>query len=210
MQEQNKNLILATVLSFLVILVWFVLFPPPEVTADLNAPGQANEAPGTPTATAVASAEPAPVANAARVEIDTPQLSGSISSLGGRIDDLSLKAYRETIRPGSEVVRLLKPVGEAGAYYTLNGWVTTGNSTLEDQDLPNPATPWTIVSQNALGPDAPVTLRWDNGKGLIFTRTIAVDRDFMFTVTDGVENRSATEVRLAPYSTIARHGIPTD
>lgn len=30
MDDQNKNLILATALSFIVILVWFVLFPPPE------------------------------------------------------------------------------------------------------------------------------------------------------------------------------------
>ena len=30
MDDQNKNLILASVLSFVVIIVWFVLFPPPE------------------------------------------------------------------------------------------------------------------------------------------------------------------------------------
>ncbi len=30
MDDQNKNLIIATALSFLVILVWFLLFPPPE------------------------------------------------------------------------------------------------------------------------------------------------------------------------------------
>jgi YidC/Oxa1 family membrane protein insertase len=210
MQDQNKNLILATVLSFLVILVWFVLFPPPEVTDVPVAPIQTAEAPGTSNPDATTTGAPAPVANAARVAIDTPQLSGSISSLGGRIDDLSLQSYRESLEPGSEIVRLLKPVGEPGAYYTLNGWVTTGSSALADEDLPNPSTPWTIVTDNSLSPDAPVTLRWDNGKGLVFSRTIAVDRDFMFTITDGVENRSAAEVRLAPYSTIARHGVPTD
>ncbi|MDB4122429.1 membrane protein insertase YidC, partial [Octadecabacter sp.] len=37
MDDQNKNLILATALSFIVILVWFVLFPPPEAT-DPSAP----------------------------------------------------------------------------------------------------------------------------------------------------------------------------
>ena len=30
MDDQNRNLILATALSFLVILVWFILFPPEE------------------------------------------------------------------------------------------------------------------------------------------------------------------------------------
>ena len=38
MNDQNKNLILATVLSFVVIVVWFLLFPPPEQTQDPNAP----------------------------------------------------------------------------------------------------------------------------------------------------------------------------
>lgn len=37
MDDQNKNLILATALSFLVILVWFVLFPPPEPDVPLDA-----------------------------------------------------------------------------------------------------------------------------------------------------------------------------
>ena len=38
MDDQNKNLILATALSFLVILVWFFLFPPEEPVTDPNAP----------------------------------------------------------------------------------------------------------------------------------------------------------------------------
>ena len=36
MDEQNKNLILATALSFAVILVWFLLFPPPEADPALE------------------------------------------------------------------------------------------------------------------------------------------------------------------------------
>ena len=34
MDDQNKNLILATALSFLVILIWFALFPPPATVPD--------------------------------------------------------------------------------------------------------------------------------------------------------------------------------
>ena len=59
-----------------------------------------------------------------------------------------------------------------------------------------------------MAPDKPVTLRWENGKGLIFTRTIGVDADFMFTVTDQVENTGPVEARLAPYGIVARHGLP--
>ena len=104
MDDQNKNLILATVLSFLVILGWFVggpmLFPqwfPTETQAvDTAAPAStdaaapaASTAAGTATAPDAPSTEPLP--EAARLTIDTPKLSGSISMLGGRLDDLSLK-----------------------------------------------------------------------------------------------------------------------
>ena len=44
-----------------------------------------------------------------------------------------------------------------------------------------------------------MTLAWDNGQGLVFTRTIAVDGQYMFTVTDSVENKSGAKVALYPY-----------
>ena len=45
-------------------------------------------------------------------------------------------------------------------------------------------------------PDQPVTLSWDNGEGLRFTRQIEIDDDFMFTVTQRVEN-TGTEAGLS-------------
>ena len=95
MENQNKNLLLATVLSFLVILVWFVLFPPPEPTVDPNAPAavaQTEAAPAEPAATtegAATTAEAEPLPEAPRLTVDTPALTGSISLLGGRIDQLA-------------------------------------------------------------------------------------------------------------------------
>ena len=94
MDDQNKNLILATGLSFLVIMVWFFLFPPPEAVTDGTAPVATQEvalAPSaTPDAPITALSPEAELPQAARVAIDTPRLQGSISMLGGRIDDLSL------------------------------------------------------------------------------------------------------------------------
>ena len=117
MDNQNKNLILATALSFLVILVWFVLFPPQEPVTDPNAP-VATEAATAPGVTAVApDAAPAATtpevaeAQAPRIRVDTPRIAGSISLQGGRIDTLSLKDYRETIDADSPNVTLLTPVG---------------------------------------------------------------------------------------------------
>ncbi len=214
MDDQNKNLLLATGLSFLVILVWFILFPPPEpapaptqpaaVTADaqLTPPAAAGAAAGAPEGAA------APAPEAPRLAIDTPRLTGSVSLQGGRIDDLSLKGYRTTLDPASEIVRLLRPAGGAEAYYALFGWSPGG--TLDFADVPGADTPWTVVSGDRLTPATPVTLRWDNGKGLVFTRTLSVDDSYMFSVAETVENASPEPARLAPYGLIARHGEPSN
>jgi YidC/Oxa1 family membrane protein insertase len=212
MDDQNKNLILATALSFLVILVWFVLFPPEE-PAPLPATPAAETAIAPPAVATTGAADATPAdaaapAEAARIAIETPRLTGSVSLAGGRIDDLSLKGYRETLRPGSDIVRLLRPVGGNNAYYTLFGWSPGG--ALDFADVPGANTVWTATGSATLAPGTPVTLRWDNGKGLTFIRTFAVDADYMFTVTDRVENATGAEVRLAPYGLIARHGMPTD
>jgi len=223
MDDQNKNLILATALSFLVILVWFVLFPPEPSAVDPNAP----DATGSPAATTsvsppaasatdtktaatagAAAGEDVALSESARVTIQTPKLSGSISLLGGRIDDLLLNDYRETLDEGSPNVTLLSPVGQAEAYYALFGWAPGGN--LEFTDVPGPDTEWAIVSGDILTPQTPVTLGWENGAGLIFSRTIEVDEDYMFSVTQSVENTMGDIARLAPSIELVRHGTPSD
>jgi YidC/Oxa1 family membrane protein insertase len=213
-QENNKNLILAMVLSAAVMIVWFVLFPPPEPPVDQAVPttGQAVTdgaapvvAPAAPAAGSVGGT-PDPVPEAPRLSIDTPKLKGTISLLGGRVDDLSLKKYRETIEPDSDIVHLLEPVGGDLAYYGVFGWLHgTG---LQPGDVPDAKTPWTLVGNETLTPDMPVSLRWDNGKGLTFLREVSVDEDYMFTVTDRVQNATGGPVTLQPYGLIARHGLP--
>jgi YidC/Oxa1 family membrane protein insertase len=208
--QNNKNLILAMVLSMLVITVWMILFPPPEVVTDPNAPvaGQTEgllppvaDAPPGSSATV-----PAAVPEAARLTIDTPELSGSISMLGGRIDDLKLKSYHETLEAASPEVTLLAPVGTDGAFYALYGWAPGG--TLTYDDVPGANSEWTLAAGGTLAPGKPVTLRWENGKGLIFNREIAVDDKFLFTITETVQNTGTEAVSLQPYGIIARHGLP--
>jgi YidC/Oxa1 family membrane protein insertase len=214
MDDQNKNLILATALSFLVILAWFFFFPPPEPLAPPQpAAVTASDAPAAvpPAATGTATGA-APTAEAApeapRIAIDTPRVEGSITLLGGRIDDLKLKDYQVTLDPKSDLVRLLTPVGQTGSYYALYGWAPGGD--LGFEDVPGPNTEWTVADGTTLSLDAPVTLRWDNGKGLIFSRTLSIDENYMFTVTQAVENTGATDVSVAPYGIVARHGMPAD
>jgi YidC/Oxa1 family membrane protein insertase len=57
---------------------------------------------------------------------------------------------------------------------------------------------------------APVMLEWDNGQGLLYTREITLDENFLFSVTDRVLNRSGSEVRLNPYQLVARNSLPAD
>jgi len=220
MDDQNKNLILATVLSFLVILGWYTFFPPPEpipavdpaVTESVAEGGTAGApAVGGTAATdaaATAQAEEAEAPKAPRIDIDTPRLTGSISLQGGRIDDLSLKDYRVSIEDDAEIVKMLSPVGEAGAYYALYGWAPGAG--LSPEQVPGANTIWQAQGDDTLTTDTPVTMTWDNGSGLIFSRTISVDENFMFAVTQSVENTSASTVALAPYGTLARHGEPAD
>ena len=212
MDDQNKNLILATVLSFLVILGWFVagpmLFPqwfPAETQAPLTPVAVTPDAPATAApAGAVASTQPLP--EAPRLTIDTPKLSGSISMLGGRFDDLSLKTYHETIEPNSPTVKLLSPVGQTTPYYAVFGWAPGVGLTAED--VPGATTEWKIASGGTLSVGKPVTLQWENTKGLKFLRTIAVDEDFMFTVTDSVQNTGTSAANLYSYGQIIRQGLP--
>jgi len=214
MDDQNKNLILATALSFLVILGWFLLFPPQDSPTDsasqprteqVQQPPAEAARPGATGDAAPQSATEA-AAETPRLTIDTPSLTGSISLLGGRIDQLALKRYRETLDPTSPLVNLLSPVGSGDPYYALFGWAPGGD--LSFDDVPGPNTQWQVEGNQTLAPDAPVTLVWDNGKGLIFRREITVDQRYMFYVTQTVENTTGAPVRLAPYGRVVREGEP--
>ncbi|WP_420586090.1 membrane protein insertase YidC [Ruegeria sp.] len=217
MDDQNKNLILATALSFLVILVWFVLFPPPEQTtvpseAEIAAVDgnevQTPSAAGTVGEATTAAEETLPEEQAPRVEINTPRLKGSLSLSGGRIDELFLKDYKVSIDDGAPIVELLYPVGSESAYYAVYGWAPGAG--VSGTDVPGPNTLWSVESGESLGVDTPITLKWENDTGLTFRRTISVDENYMFTVTQSVENNSASEVGMAPYGLLARHGIGED
>ncbi|QEW22100.1 Oxa1Ec [Marinibacterium anthonyi] len=223
MDDQNKNLLLATGLSFLVILGWFLLFPPAPAEEPGEDPAQASQT-QTPTAgetvatapsvapdagggTASAAPSPEVAADMPRVPIDTPRIEGSITLLGGRIDTIRLKDYKVAL-DDPDMVQVLTPVGTPSAYYALYGWAP-GNGLAQD-DVPGANTQWQVESGETLSPDSPVTLVWDNGKGLTFRRTIAVDENYMFTVTQAVQNTGAGDVSLAPYGVLARHGTPPD
>ncbi|MDX2266326.1 MAG: membrane protein insertase YidC [Hyphomicrobiales bacterium] len=235
--DDNKNFILAIVLSIVVLVVWQVMFAVPEAqrlrqeqqrqaaqqqTAPVQPTGDAPGAPaapgGAPSAPGVQPAPGAPVPPAAvsqprdvalqaspRLPIDTPALKGSIALRGARIDDIVLKNYRVTVNPASDNVILFSPSRSPEPFYAEWGWVQAGG---EPVKLPTAETVWTAQFAGPLTPAAPLTLTYDNGEGLIFSNTIAVDDRFLFTFTQSVENKSGKVVTLSPYALISRHGVP--
>ena len=213
MDDQNKNLILASVLSMLVLIVWFVLFPPPapeeQMTDAADAISTPLELPAADQETQVVTEEQvATTAEAARITVDTPRISGSISTVGARLDTLQLKDFRVSLDEGAQNVRILKPLGEDEAFYSAFGWMALSGA--DATKMPTPDTIWEIQGNNVLTPNAPVTLTWNNGQGLKFFHEVSVDDDFLFTVRQSVENTSGQEATLRPYGLLRRHGEPSD
>src|SRR6516165_5063744 len=232
--SDQKNTILAIVLSALVLIVWQVFYgvphmdkqkqiqqqqaqtqqPPaiPQQTPGASEP-QSPPAPGAvPQAPSQAGGVPArtmtrdaALAASPRVRIDTPSLSGSISLKGARIDDLSLVKYRETVDPNSPPIVLLAPSGSPHPFYAEFGWSAPSGASVK---LPTADTLWQQQGAGALSVGHPVTLVYDNGEGLQFRRTIAVDDKYLFTIKDEVINNSAAPVTLYPFGLISRHGTP--
>jgi YidC/Oxa1 family membrane protein insertase len=223
----NKNTILAIVLSALVLLGWQYFFAVPQEKArqeqlqaqqqkqNVPTPDQPKQAqpqaqsqvPGQ--ASAPSSAAPmdrrAALANSPRVPIATDTLQGTIALKGGRIDDLALVKFRETVDPKSPPIVLLSPSGTTDPFYTEFGW--TG-STGANVKLPTSETVWRQQGAGALSVNHPITLTYDNGEGLEFRRTISVDDKYLFTIKDDVTNKGGSPVTLFPYALISRHGTP--
>jgi len=224
--NDTRNVILAIVLSIAVLFGWqyFVAGPAGERAAQQAQLQQqqqkAVETQKAATAAAVAAGAPAPEANGGasfktraeaiaatpRLKIDTPALTGSIDLAGGRLDDLELKNYHVELSDQSPIVTLLSPASAPDSYFVEQGWVQGAGGTLK---LPDGNTVWTVDGGTAaLTPATPVALSWDNGAGLVFHRQFAVDDNYLFTVTQSVDNKTTAPVSLFPYSQVTRHGTP--
>jgi YidC/Oxa1 family membrane protein insertase len=227
----NRNTILAVILSGIVLIAWQFFYNVPQMEKQrAQSQTQAELAKPTPQATpgsTTPQAGPAPSANAPvnnapasaapvvsrdtaiaatpRVKIDTPRLTGSISLKGARIDDLALVQFRETVDPASPAIVLYSPSNTASPYYAEFGWVPAAGSTVR---IPDQTTMWEQEGSGSLSPTSPVTLKYDNGDGLTFRRTISIDDSYLFTIKDEVSNVGTAPVTLYPFALISRHGTP--
>ncbi len=160
-----------------------------------------------PVARQQASAQPvsAAFANAPRLRIETPQLSGSIALMGARFDDLILNAYGATAGENAPRQRLLQRQGETGHWQAKHGFVAAADSNVT---LPGDETVWEIAKGDVLRPGSPVTLRHETPEGVVLTQKISVDENFMFSITQTAENRSNATITLYPFGQITRTGTP--
>ena len=210
--SDNRNMLLAIVLSALVLLGWSFLsdayFPTASEPSTKIVDGKQVPLPK-PQADPTADAPRAlrnrrlVLQESPRVTIATPRLQGSINLVGARIDDLVLTRHRESLAKDSPPIRLLSPAGAPGAYFADFGWTGEGLT------LPTPATRWT-ASSTRLAPGAPVTLSWNNGQGQLFTIRLSVDDGYMFTADQSVANSGTGAVAARPYALISRAGASPD
>ncbi|HEX5077810.1 MAG TPA: membrane protein insertase YidC [Geminicoccaceae bacterium] len=224
---EQRNLILAIVLSVTIIIAFQYFYELPRIhdarqqqavrteqtieeSEQPAGAGTGEVAPSPPGAsqgaagTATPPAAPTEVIEGGdRVVIDSGRIRGSLSLVGGRIDNVILSDYKLTTAPDSPDVALLSPPGSTEPYFVELGWVAAGPSVR----VPGPDTVWT-ADRAELRPGQPVTLSWDNGEGLRFERRLEIDDAYMFTITQRVVNEGDAPVSLYPYGLVTRWGTP--
>ncbi|MGI9356121.1 MAG: membrane protein insertase YidC [Rhizobiaceae bacterium] len=233
--DNQRNFLLAAVLSLAVVFLWqmFVISPrvereraiaeaqqaqqkkneaaapagmPATPSGDDAIPSASPQTSGTESGKVPGTAEAAPAQRetAGRVPLKTGKVEGSINLRGGRIDELRLALYRQTVNPASQEIQLLHPVQDENAYFAEFGFAPNK----EAGDLPGPTTVWALKDGQTLTVQTPVTLEYVNDTGLTFSRKISIDADYMFTIEESVSNGGSAAVTLAPYGRIARYGKP--
>lgn len=216
--SDQKNMILAILLSVIVLYVYQVMYVEPQMEAERQAqallqplednlssiPTPTGDIP-TPQDTNIQNLEEAiGLTPSPRLRIETPRLQGSIALRGGRIDDLILTDYYDELGDDAQNIVLLKPSDQRDGYYAEFGWAAAPSSGIK---IPNEQSLW-VADRDVLTPSSPVTLQWANGEGLLFRRIIEIDENFLMLITEEVENTTSNPVSLAPYGLISRKTTP--
>ena len=205
----SKNVILAVVFSTIVLVFWGTFFAPPEMEREIqnNTTNQIEEG-------SSPSIEDEGIKNELtrnnaitsvdRIEIENENIKGSISLQGAIIDDVIFKNYKKSLDSEEKVI-FLNPKDSTKEYYVETGWASSGTERI---NLPLDNTIWKVKGNNKLTPSSPVTLEWDNGEGLIFTKKIKLDDKFLFEITQSVKNNSNKSFQFYPYAQITRNYKP--
>jgi YidC/Oxa1 family membrane protein insertase len=214
--DNQRNLLLAVLLSGLLILGWDLgmrtFYPQADIVeAEIPTSSDAVDAPVRPSAASVpgtvepaedASAPQGPVdldaalADPQRVAIDAPRLAGSINLVGARIDDIVLKDYAETTDADSDPVRLFAPERTDTQHFAEFGFVE-GGQRLSSREV------WQ-ADGDILTPSAPVTLTRTGENGLTYRVRFTIDDQYMITAEQSVANNSGNAAIVQPFALIKR------
>ena len=206
--DDSRNLLIALVLSTFIILGWQYFYEMPRRAQEAQLSEQQA---GTQLTEPARSAQAAPaelssgspvsrdqaVEEGQRITIRSGELSGTLLLNGARLDDLTLRHYRQTADKDSAPVTLLAPSITQAGYFAELGWISSDTAT------PNAETLWQ-ANRETLTPEQPVTLTWTNPDGIRFELDISLDEQFMFTVKQRVVNSTDKTVNLAPFGLINR------
>jgi YidC/Oxa1 family membrane protein insertase len=206
--DDSRNLLIALVLSTFIILGWQYFYEMPRRAQEASlSQQQAGSQLTEPARTAQAA--PAELSNGSpvsrdqavkegqRITIRSEELSGTLLLNGARLDDLTLRHYRQTADKDSAPVTLFSPSITQAGYFAELGWISS------DTPTPTADTLWQ-ADRETLTPGQPVTLSWTNPDGVRFEQEISLDEQFMFTVRQRVVNPTDKTVHLAPFGLINR------
>ncbi|MFZ9469647.1 MAG: membrane protein insertase YidC [Rickettsiales bacterium] len=223
-KDNNKNLLLATTLSVIIMISWAWFYEKPRMEK-ISMQNNLQEKPSTTQSESdtktnsttnssanlnkISEEEKTPISlktrqeiieneNNERIKISSNSLHGSINLKGARFDDLTLAKYFVKIDKKEEVV-LFSPAQSKDRYFVDFGFASS-NLNLE---LPKNDTLWQADS-NALTPENPVTLSWTNSQNIEFKIKISLDENYLFTIVQSVKNNSAQAISIANYGRINR------
>ncbi|MAK62400.1 MAG: membrane protein insertase YidC [Ponticaulis sp.] len=217
-QTSLRNLVIAMVLIGCIMAIWSIFVWGPEERSRAAAlPAEPAVTNSTETASGdLDTLSPVELSDAItatqsdqRIEFDGPSMDGSILLRGARVDYLRLRGYYQTIEDketenhDGEVV-LFQPEATGDGFYATYGWQVADGGRLT-----NAQSQWALVEGTQLTPETPITLQ-HTVAGLVITRVVEMDENFMFTYTDTVQNTSGSEVGVQPYGMLRQFGKPDD
>ncbi|MBF0614854.1 MAG: membrane protein insertase YidC [Magnetococcales bacterium] len=208
----QRNL-LAITLSFVLLVVYQTIseiyFAPPPTAVEQSV--QENATPEQKTTQEQTPAQPPPPQHAqARIQdSDNPKeqqfeftnnvLHGQISNLGATISQVKLLKHFDQLPPAGKPIEFMSASGP-NLFFEESGFL--GEVGVE---LPNRKTLWNRVGSGPIGPNAPLTLVWDNGKGLKFEKKfIFQPGSYLIQTTDRVVNATDKPLTLFHFSHFAR------
>jgi len=211
---ENKNVFIAIALSMSVLLFWSAFFDAPQPienqkvlnTQAENKLADNNIVPsidGTIVKENISRSDSLKKTN--RILLENKKIKGSISLVGGTIDDLSFKNYKIDIE-SNDIVQFLNPKETKNAYFAESGWASIGNKI----KVPTSKSVWSAIGNKVLSVNSPITLEWNNGSNLIFRKKIEIDDNYLFKINQEVINNSSEQVELYPYAQLTRKNIPED